>query len=225
MEEELIENVETEIVQPESQKKSCCCSCIVIKLCNIISSSVLLVAVIVLYILHFITPKTHVFFPKEIVGEPGSGEIVFVNLDTINENYDLVMILNGDIRAEMAKQDAIFAKRENDFKNSYNIFQENASAGILTQVQMEYAQNKLAQEYQQLEADKERVYDELQARQAVALYQIYDSLHAAVSRINTIRNASFVITYQNQTPFLLYTDPSKDITDHVLFELNRSYKK
>ena len=217
---EFIVTDEVETVQPNPEKKS--------KRCPLIGNSLLncflIAAVIVLYILHFTAPKPQVFTPKEITGEPGSGEIVFVNLDTINENYELVSILTGDIQAEMAKQEAIFANKEKAFERKYNQFQENMNAGILTQVQMEHSQKQLMQEYQQLEADKERVFNNLQMRQTAALVQIYDSLQAAVRRVNTDRNASFVITYQNQSPFLLLTDPTKDITDYVLFELNRSYK-
>ena len=216
---------EPQFIQQKSEKKSFCCSFLKENLCHTIAFGVLFVAVIVLYILHFAAPKVHVFTPKEIVGDPGSGEIVYVNLDTVNEHYELVSILTGDIKAEMAKQEAIFANRENAFQRKYNQFQENMNAGILTQLQAENAQTQLMQEYQQLEEDKDRIFNNLQARQAEALLQIYDSLQAVVKRINVERNASFVITLQAQSPFLLTADPTKDITDHVLFELNRSYQK
>jgi len=224
-----VETVETPQLEetlhqkPENEPKNC--SILGCKMCNIIAYSVLLIAVIVLYVLHFLSPKPPVFIPKEITGVPGSGEIVFVNLDTINDHYELVKILTGDIKAEMAKQEAIFANKENSFQKRYNQFQENMNAGILTQVQVENAQKQLMQEYQQLEDDKERVFSNLQARQSAALLQIYDSLQATVKRINAERNASYVITYQSQSPFLLVTDPAKDITDFVLFELNRTYNK
>ncbi|MDR0205738.1 MAG: OmpH family outer membrane protein [Bacteroidales bacterium] len=214
-----------EIPQTTTPKESKCCAFMGSKMCNIISISILFVAVIMLYILHFITPKPQVFTPKEFQGEPGSGEIVYVNLDTINTNYELVNILTGDIKAEMAKQEAIFANKESAFQRKYNQFQENMNAGVLTQVQMELAQKQLMQEYQQLEEDKDRVFNNLQARQSSALVQIYDSLQAVVKRINVERNASFIVAYQSQSPFLLVADPAKEITDHVLFELNRSYKK
>ena len=224
MNDELIVTDEVETVQPTPKKESKC-RIAGSTLLHIAAYFVFLAALIVLYVLHFTAPKAPVFIPKEIVGEPGSGEVVFVNLDVINEEYALVTILTGDIQAEMAKQEAIFTNKEKAFERKYNQFQENMNAGILTQVQMEHAQQQLMQEYQQLEADKERIFDNLQARQAAALVQIYDSLQAAVKRINLQRNASFVLTYQSQNPFLLVTDPTKDITDYVLFELNRSYKK
>jgi Skp family chaperone for outer membrane proteins len=229
--EELTTNQEVEIVQQEelpqtnTPKESKCCAFIGSKMCNVIGFSVLSLAVLALYVLHFLSPKPQVYTPKEFLGEPGSGEIVYVNLDTINENYELVTILTGDIKAEMAKQEAIFANKESTFQRKYNQFQENMNAGVLTQVQMENAQQQLMREYQQLEEDKDRVFNNLQTRQATALLQIYDSLQAAVKRINIERNASFIITYQSQSPFLLVADPAKEVTDHVLFELNRSYKK
>jgi len=222
---EVVTNIEVETLETKAEKQSKCCTIIGGKWCHIISYGVLLIAIIALYILHFMAPKQKVFVPKTVTDEPGSGEIVYVNLDNINENYELVTILTGDIQTEMAKQEAIFANKETTFKKKYKQFQENMNSGVLTQVQMEYAQQQLMQEYQQLEDDKERVFNDLQARQAAALLQIYDSLQAAVHRINVERNASFVISYQHQSPFLLLVDPTKDITEHVLFELNRSFKK
>jgi Skp family chaperone for outer membrane proteins len=221
--EKITSNEET--VQPNPEKASNNSLLFGGNICNLIAYSVLLIAVIVLYILHFLSPKSPTFIPKEVAGTPGSGEIVFVNLDTINEKYELVKILTGDIQAEMAKQEAIFTNKEKTFQKKYNQFMENMNAGVLTQVQAENAQKQLTQEYQQLEDDKERVFNNLQARQGAALVQIYDSLQAVVQRINIERNASYVVSYQNQSPFLLATDPTKDITDYVLFELNRSYKK
>jgi len=225
MNDELIVTDEVETVQPNLEKEPTHRPATGNPLLHIAAYTMLLAALVVLYVLHFTAPKPEVFIPKVIVDEPGSGEIVFVDLDIINEEYALVTILTGDIQAEMAKQEAIFTNKEKAFERKYNQFQENMNAGILTQVQMEHAQQQLMQEYQQLEADKERIFNNLQARQAAALVQIYDSLQAAVKRINLQRNASFVLTYQSQNPFLLVTDPTKDITDYVLFELNRSFKK
>lgn len=182
-------------------------------------------AIIVLYLLHFLTPKQEVFIPEQFTGKPGSGEIVYVNLDTINANYELVKILTGDIQSETQKQETIFQNKEESFKKKYAQFQENYQKGILTQVQIENAQMQLEQEYALINSEKEKVFNDLQNRQATALIQIYDSLQIVIKRINLQRNASFVITYQANSPFLMHADPSKEITSQVLFELNKPYKK
>jgi outer membrane protein len=223
--EELIVNEEVETIQPVLQEKPKCNPKNCMTLCNIIALAVVIIAVGVLYYLHFSTPKMQIYVPKEIVAEPGSGEIVFVNSDIINEEYELVTILTGDIKAETKRQEVIFTNREKTFEKKYTQFQENMNAGVLTQVQAENTQMQLAQEYQLLETDKERVFNDLQGRQAAAILQIYDSLKVAVQRVNAVRKASYVLIYQDQSPVLLHSDPTKDITDQVLFELNRSFKK
>lgn len=184
------------------------------------------VAIAILYLLHFIAPKQQeVFIPKEYTGTPGTGEVLYVNLDTINENYELVKILTGDIKTEMKKQETIFGNKEAAFQKKYAQFQENYSSGVLTPIQIENAQKQLQQEYELLESEKEMVFSNLQNRQTAALTQIYDSLQVIVKRINIQRNASFILTYQTGSPFMILADPSKEITDQVLFELNKPYKK
>ena len=84
---------------------------------------------------------------------------------------------------------------------------------------------QLEQEYAAITSEKENVFNDLQNRQSTALLQIYDSLQTVIKRVNLQRNASFVITYQANSPFLIHADPSKEITDQVLFELNKPYKK
>ncbi len=69
---------------------------------HIVMYSILFIAVAVLYVLHFTTPKTEAFVPTPFTGDPGSGEVVYVNLDTINANYELINILGEDIESEMA---------------------------------------------------------------------------------------------------------------------------
>ena len=180
---------EVETNQPEPKRKPICCPLTGNTLFNMIAYAVFIIALGVLYFLHFTAPKPHVFIPKEIVGEPGSGEIVFVNLDTINANYELVAILTGDIQAEMAKQEAIFANKEKTFERKYTQFQENMNAGILTQVQMEHAQQQLMKEYQQLEADKERIFNDLQMRQTCRLRGFHAPKCGECYQFSRLRNA------------------------------------
>lgn len=194
-------------------------------LLNSIFYIVVIVAIGVLYALHFLSPKEEVFVPKEFKGTPGTGEVLYVNLDTINENYELVKILTGDIKAEMKKQETIYGNKEAAFQKKLAQFEENYSKGILNQIQVENAQKQLEQEYKLLESEKEMVFSNLQDRQTTALTQIYDSLQVVIKRINVQRNASFILTYQTGSPFMILADPTKEITDQVLFELNKPYKK
>ncbi|MCQ2272666.1 MAG: OmpH family outer membrane protein [Bacteroidales bacterium] len=218
------ENMEKEVLEVENdtceKKKKCKCCC-----CRYIIDGVLILAVIGLYILYFFFPKTG---SKAIVpvaeGTPRSGEIVYINVDSINANYELVNMLTDDIDAEMAKQEAIFTNRQNALERKAAQFQQNYQSGILTQVQIENAQQQLMQESETLKQDYARVMGDLENRQAAALKQITDSVIAVTQRVNSARNASFVLSYQYGSP-VIDADPTKDITNEVLEILNEPYKK
>ena len=155
--------------------------------------------------------------------EPRSGEIIYINIDSVNANYELVDILTKDIEAEMSKQEAVFQNRQAALERKYNQFQQNYQAGILTQIQVENAQQQLMQESETLKADYERVMGDLEARQAAALKQIADSVINATKLINAERNASFVFSYQYGGQ-LIDADPSKDVTYELLEILNEPFK-
>jgi Outer membrane protein len=193
---------------------------------NWICISILTIAVIVLYVLHFIGNKKQndpIVYTSAENAVPGSGEVVYINIDTINKYYKLVDILTNDIDAERSKQEAIFANRQKAFENKYAQFQQNYQANILTPVQVQNSQQQLMQESETLQYEYEQVINNLQNRQMAALQQIADSLMAASRQVNATRNASFVFSYQYGGQLIL-ADPTKDITNEVLNELNKHYQ-
>lgn len=221
-----MEETVNEMIKDENPKETCetkkKCNC---NLCRCILEAVLVVAVIVLYVLYFCSPKTthHTSVRNVVNTEPRSGEIIYINIDSVNANYELVDILTKDIEAEMSKQEAVFQNRQSALERKYAQFQQNYQAGILTQVQVENAQQQLMQESETLKADYERVMGDLEARQAAALKQIADSVITATKRINAERNASFVFSYQYGGQ-MIDADPSKDVTDELLEILNEPFK-
>lgn len=188
-----------------------------------IVEAVLLAAVIALFVLHFVNPDKNA--PATITNAPpGSGEIMYVNMDTIQEKYEMVSALVDAIDAEKQKQTVAFEKRQKALETKYANFQENYQSGQLNQKQVELAQMSLQQESEQLQNDYREVVDGLSERYANALQQVADSLSAACKRVNTQRNASYIFSYQTAGQ-MLYADPTKDITDVILKELNRTYRK
>ena len=197
---------------------------------RLIIDVVLFALIIALFILHFVgKPKnTQTNLPA---GSPvlytqpeGSGEVVYVNVDSINLHYELVTILTDDIAAEKTKQEAVFANRQKALEAKASQFQRNYEAGLLSNTQIQNAQAQLMKESEELQREYEVVATNLQMRQVTALQQINDSLRSAVARANTVRNASFVFSYQYAGE-LIYANPTQDITLEVLNELNKVYKK
>jgi len=195
-------------------------------ICKMMVYSLFAVAIIVLYILHFTAGSCQQKSDNMPIASTvsHSGEIVYINIDSINTHYELVKILQEDIDAEKAKQEVIFQNRQKSLENKYAIFQKNYQSNQLTPVQIENTQQQLVAESQQLQTEYEVVMENLSNRQLTALKQISDSLTNAAHRINKSCNASFIFMYQTGGQ-LLVADPSKDITNDILKELNSHFNK
>ena len=203
------------------EKKKCNC-----KWCTIIAFIVLFAAVIALYIIHFCCGgKADTFTPTPVQVTPGDGSVLFINLDSVNANYFFIEEKQKEFDEEMQKQDAIFKQKQANFQKKYEQFQKNYQSGILTDVQIQNAQAQLQAEYQKLEDDYNSFVNSLTDRQVAVNREMLDSVQAVSARIVAKYEASFVMTYQKDMPLLIYADPSRDITEEVLFELNKSQKK
>lgn len=217
------EQNEIEVIQQVEKEKDCP-KRMLSPTFRIVLDLFMIIAIIVLFLLYFFFPKEKAAPKPTYTGLPGTGKIVYINIDTINENYDLVDILTKDIETEQAKQEAIFANRQKALENKYNQFQKNYQANILTPAQIQNTQEQLTKESTILQQEYDKVSSDLQTRHMAALQQIADSLMNAAKRINAGRNASFIFTYQYGGQ-LIVADPTKDITKEVLEELNKPYKK
>ena len=162
-----------------------------------------------------------------IVTDPsqaGTGEVLYVNIDTINSQYEMVSLLTDSIDAERQRQTVLFQNRQKALENKLANYQRNMQSGSLTPQQAQYAEQSLQQESAQLQNDYSVALESLESRYAAALSQISDSLTAAVKRANAYHNASFVVSYGAGGPVIV-ADPTKDITQEVLEDLNKPFKK
>ncbi len=195
--------------------------------CNVfhyVMEGVLLIAVVVLFILHFCCGGDKYEFTPVDPSKAGNGDIVYVNIDTINEKYEMVALLTDSIEVEKQRQTVIFQNRQTALENKLANYQRNMQTGQLTAQQAQYAEQSLQQESAQLQMDYQSTLESLEARYAAALTQIADSLKAACQRANLRHNASYVVSYGAGSQFIC-ADPTKDITQEVLADLNKPFKK
>ena len=99
---EVVESPKEETPMEPEEPKSCekkKCKC---HLAHLIFDLLMLAAVITLFVLHFTSGKKTAQIEKP--AEVGNGEIIYINIDSINENYELVKILTDSIDADKQKQ-------------------------------------------------------------------------------------------------------------------------
>ncbi len=223
-------NQEVDQTQPDTPetKESEDTSCQKKKMCHLghlIFDLLLLAGVITLFVLHFAGKNNRVAVAEK-PAEVGNGEIVYINIDTINEHYELVKILTDSIDADKQKQAVVFQNRQKTLEQKAANFEKNYSSGSLTPQQAQYAQQSLQDESTRLQNDYAQALESLETRYLAAQQQMNDSLLAAAKRVNAVYNASYIFAYQGSGGSqLLYGDPAHDITNEVLEELNKAFKK
>ena len=133
-------------------------------------------------------------------------------------------ILTDSIDIEKQRQAVVFQNRQKSLEQKAANFERNYASGSLTQQQAQFAQQSLQEESVRLQSDYAQALESLELRYQSALQTIADSLNAAAKRVNAHYNASYIFTYQTGGQ-LLYADPAHEITNEVLEELNKSFKK
>lgn len=211
---------------PMEEEKACACKkkkkCF--RIAQMIFDVLLAAGLITLFILHFCGGKSTVTPVAADPSQAGNGDILYVNIDTINLKYEMVSLLTDSIDVERQRQTVLFQNRQKALENKLANYQRNMQSGQLTAQQAQYAEQSLQQESAQLQNDYSVALESLEARYTAALNQIADSLRAAVVRANARHNASFVISY-GAGGQVIVADPTKDITQEVLDDLNKPFKK
>jgi len=230
------EEIKTEIEPAEVKEPTCACESEENKakhchkghcIARLIFDLLMLAAIITLFVLYAKGRTGQKKVADKVATEaavPGNGDILYVNIDSINANYEMVTILTDSIDAEKSKKEIVFQNRQKALETKLRNYQQNMQSGVLNAQQAQYAEASLQQESSQLQSDYEQALASLEARYTAALAQISDSLMAVTKRINQSKNASFIMTYGGGSN-LIVADPTKDITDEVLEELNKPFKK
>jgi outer membrane protein len=197
---------------------------------------VLLIAVAVLYYLHFSSPVSadtaivssdSAALAKPIVKAPKdikASKIVFVNTDVLNEQYELVKELTANIKSQQQSLDAKYQRKGSEFQQKYMDFQQKANQGLLSENETIKAQEELAKgkdELDKMEAQLQGLMDKMQADNEIVLKNVMDY----IDEYNKNSNYNYILAYSRSTmsPVLLAND-SLDITSEIVDGLNEQYR-
>lgn len=200
-------------------------------LIHYVLEAVLLVAVIVLFVFHFngvgTTKTTETQAPAKVVTQPGNGNVLYVNLDTIYE-CDLFKEKQDILDAESSQLESSFTARQSKLEADAAQFEKNAKAGLLTESQMQNTYQQLGEASKKIQEDYEVAMQSLAKKQADLTSEMMDALREAAKEVNAALEgdpASYVITYSNTNPTVIIVDPSRDITNSVINILNKKCTK
>ncbi len=193
---------------------------------SLIINGVLGVAVAVLFFLHFTAPSIteEVQAEYEERGERflTPDDIVFVNFDTLLENYDMFFDLQKQFLERQQELEGDLTTRSRRYEREVTEFQDRVQKGLMTRTQAQQRELELMQVQQELMQLGEKYSMELREEEQVMNRQLQHSIYDFLEEYNKEHNYRYILSHSFGGPFL-YTDSSLDITQDVIEGLNRRY--
>jgi outer membrane protein len=203
-----------------------------VKNLSIILNGVLIIAVAVLYYLHFKdcrTPEaegavTEVIDPSKIQLPPDlqNKSILYINADSLNKKYVFVQQLQKETEAKQKRLESTYESRARAFQDEYTSYQEKIQAGTVTVDQAKVIEEGLQRKKQEIDMMEGQLQSLMEEAQKKNL-QVQKEVFAFLKEFSKTKNINYVFTYSENTPGLVFANDSLDITDEVLNGLNAKY--
>ena len=156
---------------------------------------------------------------------PAAGSIVYVQLDSVINNFDMFNDLKSELEVKVEKIQNELQAKGRDFQNAAKDFENKINKGLLTQAEAQERNRVLTnrqQDLQNLTAQKEA---EIQEEQAVMLNKVMDAVETYVKKYNQEKKFALILTTTAATTTVLCGEPSLDITNDIIEGLNNEYVK
>lgn len=156
-------------------------------------------------------------------GQP-SGRIVYVNTDTLLNNYDYYKDVIKEFENKSFALENDLAKRSQSFQNEVALFQRRVQAGGVSEEQARSTQLALQKKEQDIMLFRDNAAGNLQQDQAKKTDELLSKIHDYLKKYNSGNKYDMVIGY-SKGGGVLYAKEDLDITQDVLKGLNEEYKK
>lgn len=194
---------------------------------SLVLNVVLLIAVSILYYLHFsnkkVVSQTKVSASAGTVQSLSPAPIAYVELDSLNEKITFIKSKRKELENE---QRAIETEWENGYKgleNQKNNFLKKGNA--ITQEEAQQFQGVLIQQQQQIDGKKQALSQKLSEKSYKFLEGIQKQLKEFLEEYNKEKNYMYIFTTGTGLDYMVYKDSALNITKDVIDGMNAKINK
>jgi outer membrane protein len=189
---------------------------------SLILNGVLIIAVGVLYYLHFSYQKDATLSAEVMpTGKMTSASLVYINSDSLLNNYVYYKNLKTSLEDKAKKSEAELQSKSSALQNETQIYQQKAQTGAITREQAQATEEGLMKKQQQLVARKEELGRQFGEEEQKLTEQLYIRINAYLKKLNKATNYKFVFS---KSGGILFANDSLDITKQVTEGLNKEFK-
>lgn len=193
---------------------------------SLVLNIVLLLAVAVLFYLHFSSgkkPETQKAAAEKTAGSVPRGDfrIAYFEMDSINNSFAMVK----DVRAELSKEETAMNNALARLQKSYNdkFTQYQSQAQTMSSVESEKANRDIVQMQQRFASEKQQLEQRLQDLSMRKMQEVKTRVEDFLKEYNKSKGYTYILAYE--PGFMFYRDSTYDVTADLLKGLNDGYKK
>lgn len=151
-----------------------------------------------------------------------AGDIVYVQLDRILQEYDMANDKRSVVETKVQNIQAEVNRRGKKLEKDINDFQDKMQKGLMTRSVAEVQQQKLQKAQDDFNIYAQQKQNEIQEEQIVMMNQLADAIKTWLDKYNEIMGYAMILTNQGGAP-VITGDATLDITDEVIAGLNEEY--
>lgn len=185
---------------------------------SLVLNIILIAAVAFLYYKVYSGPSATTVAPISSGAGMPSNSIVFINSDSLLEEYNYFNTLKESLEKKQDSIDVFLRTRAQALENEVSGYQ-NSAAGMSPE-QRASVEEKLMAKQQGLMEMKQTMVEQLQEQESAMNDSIHDNLSRYLKDYNKEKNYLYILGYQRGSGILLAND-SLDITKEVLDGLNK----
>lgn len=191
---------------------------------SILFNFILLIAVGVLYWLHFKsnTGRSNPVPSKVINFGDKNIKIAYVNIDSINENYNFYKDKRSDYQKKYDAFDNQVSAKARKLQEDFMKYQEEAEK--MSMEKRYYTEEDLKKRDEELAEQRDRLTNQLAEEQAKLQEEFTNRVLNYLNKYNEEKGYDFILGYVKGGG-VLYANDSLNITDEILNGLNEEYKQ
>ena len=155
------------------------------------------------------------------------GAIVFFNLDTVTQEYDMANDLRSVVETKINSISDEVNRKGNRLQKDVNDFQNKIDKGLMTRSVAEVQSQKLQKQQADFQNYAAQKQQEINEEQSVMMNQIADAIKTFVDKYAEEQGFAMVLTTQGDVlpAPVVCGDPDLDITQAIIDGLNEEYVK
>ena len=187
---------------------------------SLILNIVLLVAVVILYVLHFSPSRVQ---PNSSSSDTSTVnlQLAYINSDSVLKHYDYLKVNRDQLETKTKKMDQDLRNRTTGLQNEITAYQRNVSSMTLGQARA--LEEDLGKKQQNLQLYQQSLQQQLMQEEAKLNKELYDRITTFLKKYGQQKGLQVVLKF-DPTSDVLYGRESLDITKDVIEGLNVAYE-